>query len=348
MRRALTLASVLLAGFLQAPSARADEPDRVPAAEATPMGPRPENQLLVQNTLIACVNPAGLVDLAEIGYRRRLYATASPALADNFVGIGVVPTVSPAFVRAGPVLEVQPASVLSLAASYEEIRFFGNFNSLESFASPLADYDDAERLRRGQLPAGSPDAPYAAHGTQLNLAGTLQAKVGPFAARGTARFMRPDYDVRAGDRVVYDPAYDVLVPNRGWFMSQDVDAVYMTDGGLVAGARWTSTFAFYRASDFAPGEVPHNPNTPMHRLGPVVAYSFWKHRGGVFDDPTVFLMSAWWLSHRYRTGAEGSPAVPLVAVGFQFTGDLLPALTRRAASHHGELAGRTSGPRDLE
>jgi hypothetical protein len=327
MRPAAVFATVTVALSLLSPSARADEPDRATADATSRIELHPEHKLLVQNTILGCIHPAGLVDLAQIGYRHRLYASSDPVSEDNFVGVGVVPTLSPAFARVGPVLELQPLSVLSLAASYEEIRFFGNYGSLQSFSSPLANYDDAELSRRGDLPRGDPLAPYAGRGSQLSLTAILQAKVGPFAARGTTRLMRPDYDVRAGDRVVYDPMYDLLVPNNGWFMNQDVDAVYITDWGLLAGVRWTSTLAFYGAKDYAPGEAQRDPNTPMHRVGPVVAYSFWQNRGGAFDDPTFFLASAWWLSHRYLAGGA-SQVLPFVAFGFQFTGDLLPALTR--------------------
>jgi hypothetical protein len=105
----------------------------------------------------------------------------------------------------------------------------------------------------------------------------------------------------------------------------------MTSWGLVTGVRWTSMFAFYGARHYAAGEDSgQNPNTPMHRIGPVVAYSFWKDRGGVFDNPTAVLLSAWWLEHRYRSDGGATQALPLVALAFQFTGDLLPALTRQS------------------
>jgi hypothetical protein len=335
------MVGIALALSLQVTSARADESDQTQASEANPSGSHPD-KVLVQNTVVACANPVGLADLGQVGYRHRLYRSTAPAIANNFIGIGVVPMVSPAFARVGPILEVQPASVVSLSASYEEIRYFGTFGSLQSFTSPLSTYDEAELTRRSQLPSGAPHAPHATRGSQLNLSGTLQAKVGPFAARGVVRFMRPDYDVPSGDRVVYDSRYDLLVPNRGWFMSQDVDAVYMTDWGLVTGLRWTSTFAFYTAKDYAPGEAPTDPNTPMHRLGPVARYSIWKGRGGVFDDPTVFVMSAWWLSHRYVAGEERSRAVPFVAFGFEFTGDLLPELARSRRSLNAMSSGGRS------
>lgn len=238
--------------------------------------------------------------------------------------VGIVPTLSPAFARIGPILEFQPASVLQLWASYEVFYYFGAFDFLQSFPSPRADFSDTEIQRRGDLPKSDPLKSYSATGTQLNLGATAQIKIGPIAVRNLFRAMRPDYDSRAGDRVVYDILFDVLVPNGGWFVNNDVDALYVTSFGLAAGARWTANYAFYRGRDYAPGEdASHNPNTPMHRVGPVIAYSLWKDRGGVFDNPTILFIANWWLEHRWRTGADVGQGVPYLAFGFQFTGELL-------------------------
>lgn len=285
---------------------------------------RPQHSIFLRNTFVGRVNPVGLIDLLQLSYRHRLYKEDEAALADNFVGIGVVPTVSPAFARIGPILEFQPASVLHLWASYELLYYFGAFDFLQSFASPRADFSDTEIQRRGDLPKSDPARNYAATGTQLNLGATAQIKVGPIAVRNLFRAMRPEYDARSGDRVVYDILFDTLVPNGGWFMNNDDDALYVTSFGLSAGARWTANYAFYRARDYAPGEdSSQNPNTPMHRVGPVIAYSFWKDRGGAFDNPTVLFIANWWLEHRWRTGADVGQGVPYLAVGFQFTGELL-------------------------
>ena len=42
-----------------------------------------------------------------------------------------------------------------------------------------------------------------------------------------------------------------------------------------------------------------------------------------FNKPAVILNVAWYLQHRYRTGAEVSQAVPYVVLGFAFQSDLL-------------------------
>jgi len=321
--RRIAIAGVLALGFVASP-ADADPNRPLPGLVERKLD-RPRHSVFLRNTLVGRVNPLGLIDFAQLSYRHRLYVEEEPALADNFVGIGVVPTLTPALVRVGPIVELQPATVLQLWASYEVIRYFGTFDFLQSFPSPLSDFSDTELSRRGDLPKGDPLRNYAATGTQLNLGANVQAKIGPIAVRNLFRLMRPDYDTRTGDRVVYDIVYDVMVPNGGWFINNDVDALYVTKLGLSAGVRWTANFAFYRAEHYAPGEdTGRNPNTPMHRLGPLVAYSFYKDRGGVFDNPTVLAVVNWWLAHRYRDGSDVSQAIPYVVLGFQFTGDLLP------------------------
>jgi hypothetical protein len=323
MRRLVGLAPAVFVLLVCSP-AHAD-PNRPLPGLAERKLDRPKHSLFLRNTSIGRLNPLGLIDLLQIGYRRRLYKEDEPALADNFVGVGLVPALSPAFGRFGPIVEFQPASILQLWASYEVVRYFGGFNLLQSFGSPLADFSGTEIHRRGQLPKNDPQANYAATGTQLNLGATAQIKIGPIAIRNLFRAMRPDYHLRAGDRVVYDILFDVLVPDGGWFINNDVDALVVTKFGFSFGARWTSNYAFYRARDYAPGEdTSQNPNTPMHRVGPVLAYSFWKDRGGAFDNPTVLFIANWWLEHRWRTGQDVSPSYPYLALGFQFTGELMP------------------------
>ena len=142
-------------------------------------------------------------------------------------------------------------------------------------------------------------------------------------ARSLFRLVRPDMSLREGDRVFYDIYYDVLAPNRGWYFVNDADVLYQTGRGLSVGLRWASSHAFYAPGHFSPGEPQENLNT-THRLGPVVAYTFAEQDGARFNSPTVLLIVNWWLAHRYRTGADSSAFFPYLALGFSFSGDLLP------------------------
>ena len=63
----------------------------------------------------------------------------------------------------------------------------------------------------------------------------------------------------------------------------------------------------------------------MHRLGPLVAWTFFEKRGGRYNGPTVAVLSQWYLRHRYRAGEARSQAIPNIAILFGFFGDLLPA-----------------------
>lgn len=93
----------------------------------------------------------------------------------------------------------------------------------------------------------------------------------------------------------------------------------------------------------------YNPNGAMHRVGPLLAYNFRESYHGRFNAPTLFVAVQWWVNHRYRTGIGatganpqgdavareallGNPtvggdfisgAIPYLAIGFSFRGDLL-------------------------
>jgi hypothetical protein len=292
-----------------------------PAAAA-----EPDERIVYRNLSMFRLNPLGLIDIGEVNYRHRLYGSDSVALKDNFFGVGLAPAVSPAFARLGIVAELQPASFLRLWGSYEFVRYFGMFNFLQSFPSATSDFSDTTLERLGALPDEDPARSYATSGRQLNLGATLQFKLGPVALRNLSRFMYADFDLREGDRVFYDILFDILAPDRGWYLNNDTELLYVTDFGLTAGVRYTVGHAWYGPEHFAPGEdTSANPNYPFHRLGPMVAYSFWKDRGGAFDNPTVLAVVNWWAQHRYRTGADVTQAFPLVLIGFSFTGDLTPA-----------------------
>jgi hypothetical protein len=98
----------------------------------------------------------------------------------------------------------------------------------------------------------------------------------------------------------------------------------MFDWGLRLVARHSLSHAFYRRRDFLPGEPVSQPNGPTSRLGPAVTYTFFDRPGARFNRPTVFLLSQWWLRHRFRTGDQSSAGIPYLAIGFSFEGDLVP------------------------
>ncbi len=287
-------------------------------------GPPPQHRLVYRNALVLRLNPSGLIDDARISYRWRLYRSESVALRDNFIGVGLAPGASPAFGRLGAMVEVQPLTILQLYGIYEWVQYFGTFNFLQSFPSARSEFGDALLAERGALPAGDPARNYVTNGTQLILGANLQLKLGPIVARPQARRRRPDVKRRQGAPGVYDIFYDVLAPNRGWFLTNDADVLYMPNpSGLVVGLRYTATQPFYGPEHFAPGDPRENLNG-THRVGPLLAYTFFSQDGAAFNSPTVLLLAQWWVSHRYRSGQQVSPFIPMIAVGFTFNGDLLP------------------------
>jgi hypothetical protein len=264
-------------------------------------------------------NPLGLVSFLDLAGRVRLYESDSDILKQNFVGLGVVAGLSPAWGRFGLLVEAQPLTILRLYMQYELVGYFSTFNLLPSFPSPNADFSDTAISERGDM--GLPG--YATYGGQTTIGATLQIKLGPFAARNLFRAIHGSYQLRAGDRVYYDQVTDMLHPNDGWTILNDVDALAVFDVGLAIGARWTYSHAFYDAGHFEPGEEPVTPDTDIHRLGLIAAYTIEDNRGARFDRPTILLIAQWNLVHRYRTGADVHVGIPYLALAFQFTGDLL-------------------------
>lgn len=275
----------------------------------------PQHRIVHKNTFALRYNPLGLLYSGNFTYRYRLYETPSVALRDNFVGGGLAVIASPAFVRVGPMVEVNPLTVLGLYATVQFVQYFGTFNLYQGFESANSNFSDtALRQKAGGLN----------NGWELTIGANLQFKVGPMVVRSQAKLIRPEMAGDAAERIFYDQFYDLGVPNRGWYLTNDFDLLWQgLSNKLIAGARYTASVPFYDPNrHVAPGEtVPDNSN---HRVGPFVGYTFKSQDGARFNTPTVFVLIQWFLKHPYRTGVDTSRALPLLGVGFQFTGDFLP------------------------
>lgn len=293
-----------------------------PPSTTTPPAHVPKDQVLFRSTNIFRYNPLGLISDNQITWRHRLYVDDSVLLRDNFFGLGLAPQVSAAFARLGAMFELQPLSVLRLWGNAEVVGYFGSFGLFQSFEHANSDFSDSEISRRGALPDGDRLKNTPTWGTQLTLGADLQFKVGPVAARNLFRLVRGDYQMRDGDSVYYDQFYDVLAPNRGVFVSNDTDVLYITDFGLIAGLRMNTTMPFYADEHHVAGENQHE-NGPTLRAGPLVTYTFFDDERAVLNKPTLLVSTQWYAFHRYRTGADVSRLVPYVVVGLQFSGDLM-------------------------
>ncbi|WP_434388692.1 hypothetical protein [Melittangium boletus] len=139
------------------------------------------------------------------------------------------------------------------------------------------------------------------------------------AVRTNPRLFHFNMRLREGDRVFYEPVVDVVAPNGGWVATNDADVLYLA-GRLTLGLRYTATGGLYRPQDYPAGESDTGLNPTIHRVGPMISYTFHDEPDRLFNAPTLVLISQWFLSHRYRTGVEVSQAMPWVAIAFQFKG----------------------------
>ncbi len=288
----------------------------LPSAEAQ-FGPQPPNQLYYRTTTVARLNPLGLINFSQFTYRRRLFQSNSIFTRDNYIGFGVVPTLSPAFGRIGAQLEFQPVPFLRFWATYEFVGYFGTFDYMQSFANANADYSDSDLDDLD---------PYSMTGSQLTLSGTLQAKLGPLALRSVLRATRPDYDLRGDDPVYYDILWDSMIENENWFFNNDFDLLYLHQDRFTVGIRYTWTRAFFSGDAF-PGTdctmADCRSDIRTHRIGPLFAYTHFKEYKARYNGPTFLVAINWWLKHPYRTGQDVSQAFPYIILGFSFSGDLL-------------------------
>ena len=301
---------VALTAFTVAGTAASEEP-------APP--PLPARHRLVYENLFALrYNPLGIEDQVLVGYRGRLWDDPSPLFRDGWVGAYATPTFNPAVMRLGGTVEVKPLSVLALSAGTYYMRWFGSLGHVQGFPTATARHSDTD-LDVGEA-AG---ANVAASGFETQLRALVLAKVGPVAVRNDANLFFTQVDLEPGERVFYNVRIDALLPDSGFSLTNDTDVAWVSDFGLVLGVRNTITKAFYGDAAFLPGEDTDDPNTPMDRLGPIAAYTFFSEPGSIFDKPTVILIAQWWLAHRHRTGDDVSAGAPYIALAFRFEGELL-------------------------
>ncbi len=277
----------------------------------------PERRVILNNLTALRLNPLGLENQTRLGYQSVLYRNEGALFRDNFLFLGANAKLSPASGRVGPTVELQPLSIFNLRLTAEYVGFFSTYGNLQSFPSPNADYSRALRDTREQA-----EENYAATGMRLAIEPLVQLKVGPIAVRDRFALEYLSMGLRNGDRVWYDPGLDTLVAGKGFAFTNDLDILYLGRPPLVLGVRYSLVEPLYRSRHLAPGEdlVADNDH---HRVGLLAAYVFWDEGYTSFNKPAVLLNVAWYLTHRYRTGADTSQAVPYVVLGFAFQSDLL-------------------------
>ncbi|MSQ85071.1 MAG: hypothetical protein EXR77_19720 [Myxococcales bacterium] len=171
-------------------------------------------------------------------------------------------------------------------------------------------------------------ANYSSSGLHLTFEPLVQAKIGPIAVRNRAFFGWFDMTMQRGDRVWYEATLDVAVPAKGWVFANDFDISYqkpLGDAQLTAGVRLSSVMPHYDAASLLPTESGAGIANGHHRAGLLAAYTFFDRGYKAFNKPSILLITSWYLSHRYRTGADVSQAAPYVVLAFAFQSDLLDA-----------------------
>lgn len=290
-----------------------------------------------RSTTALRVNPIGLFSDFRVGLRVRLFNDPGRGvlLRNTYAALGASAVLSPAFARVGLAAEVQPLQIINLQVIWEPVfQWFGTFSNLQTYPNVGASRSGAGVLSSGSVYGANETAPadnfQRASAWQLTFQGTLQARIGrTLAIRNTFRAVRSEYFKSSlgashqGDRVYYDPFYDVAAPLDGWVFANDLDVVaQLTDVGTNIGIRYSAVLPQH---DEAADPTVASVDLATHRVGPIVTYTFRERRHGWFNAPTLFVLAQWWLRHQWRTGNDGAgtvtQAMPMIIVGFSFRGD---------------------------
>jgi len=277
--------------------------------------PPPVWRFTYESMAAARANPIGLNLEVRPAVRRRLYASTSAIGRDNYIDLAPTLTTTPAFVRGGVSMRLQPAAVIRLGARVEGINYFGGFDQFQSWESAEdATWDDLTQDARGEAGENYPTTGWFAAGEVL-----LRAKVSDFAILNQSRLLYSNIQLNDGDNVFYEITYDVLVANQDIVQVNDLSTVWVPESmPLTAGARWSYVRAVHTDEpDSVAAEA-------LHRVGPLVAWTFRSDEGEKVGNLSAFALAQWWLSHPYRTGQVSSQAVPYFVLGVSVRGDLRP------------------------
>ncbi len=268
----------------------------------------PKERFYLQSLTVARYHPLGLLTRNDFMYSRRLMESDSILFRDTYFAIGPTTSLSPAYVKVGPLIELQPIALLNLKAGYEYVYYLGTFDYLQSYPFSDASFHD-DRIAQDGSKA------YAAGGHHYFAEATVQMKYKIVALR--SKFGGEYWDMNfmkkyrweylywnfRKDRYFYDVTLDTLVPNKGFIWTNDTDLLFMKDRWVV-GARFSGVF---------PGT-----NSDHMRVGPLFAWTFKTKKYTNFSRPTLLVILGWYLKHPHRIGA-----LPYTLVGFSFSSDFL-------------------------
>lgn len=299
-----------LAALAAPAAARADRGARADdASTSEPAEPPPRDRFWYSSAVFARANPLGLINVNRFGWRRRLSVSDSVLFNDTYSFLGGSAIVTPAWARGGAHAEVAPIAVFRASADVGVTGFFGTFDQVLSWDDPGARYSDRTIADQGDRAAPRT-------GWYATFSHTLQAKVGPIAVRSITQYATINLDLPGEDAWFYDQFWDRLAPNGGWMVLNDLDALFVADNKRI-GVRHTFSHNLTGGDPTTDGGMAH------HRLGPLFAMQLSdKPTGAKFNQATMFVVAQWWLMHPYRAGGEQPQALPLIALGIAFNGDL--------------------------
>jgi hypothetical protein len=308
-----TLLALAAAGVLVTPAAISQADD----AKKKDEQPYVHKGFVYRSTTSVRYNPLGLSTFFRVGYQRPLLGPRESILLQRtYIGVNAITTITPAFIRGGIRLDVQPLAFLQFLFAYEGMGLFGTFDTLQSFRRVSEDFGDVASAERGKRGLAYPTT-----GGIFTAEAILQAKLGPMLLVSDTQFIHTDFTIKSGDRFYADLPLSMLAQDNGWQVTNETDLLFVTSFGLLAGVRHGVYHTFFDASVIAGDEPRAKEITPIEFAGPLLGWQFEEHNGPKrFNAPAIFLNVNWWIRNPYRTGQEVSPFVPYIIGGFTFKG----------------------------
>lgn len=282
------------------------------AAAEEPAATLPSSHLYFAQLDVIRYNPLGLESQNRLMFEKRLMDSDSILFSNTFVSGGLSVKLNPAFVKVGPLVELQPIALLHIRGGYEFMQFFGTFDYVQSYAEPTdpEGYSDDNR----DLHA---DEAYVTNGHHLFVEPTVQAKGGPVAIRSKTAIEYWMMGLEGSDTVWYDATLDTYVPGTGLVLANDSDLLYLA-GKLTAGVRFSTVAPKYNDSHFSNGKPADFEPMGHSRIGPLVAYTLKEKKGEHAGKGSLLANVGWYLNHPNREGA-----LPYILVGYAFNKDLM-------------------------
>lgn len=282
----------------------------VPSARGADAPPAPPEKRIYWSSLnLIRLNPLGLETQNRFMAHKRLMQSESALFRDTFAAGGLSLKLNPAYLKVGPLVDIQPIALFNLRGGYEFLYYFGTLGYLQSAPTAADPYDDETRGDDLHKPEA-----YSTTGHHAFVEPTFQIKVKNVAFKSKFAFEYWNMNLKEGDTVFYDATLDTWVPGNGLVTANDTDLLYLS-GPLVVGLRMSGVWPGYTDTELGGATGVDNSHL---RVGPLLAYTFAKKEGKKYRRPALLANVAWYVDHRHRQGA-----MPYILVAYSFTSDFL-------------------------